>query len=113
MRIPLSLAAMALTLGFAAPVFAQAGPPPTDPGSAGIGGPTMMSITVSPAAAAAPSFGMAQPAPPSGPTGNGPSSVSDRTAPRRSRAPRPQTRSYTSRTYNRAGEAWAAAQPHR
>ena len=105
MRIPLSLAAMALTLGFAAPVFAQAGAPlsdagssaptpsgsppagaaPIDPGSTG-GGPAMMSITISPGAAAALTSGLAQPAAPSGSTGNNPSGASDRTVPQPSTA---------------------------
>ncbi len=96
MRIPLSLAAIALTLGLAAPAFAQGttqSPPspnsgksaPTPPNSAPAG-----SMTTDPSAAggASPTMdaqtgttGMAQPAAPSGSTGNNPSGAFQQTVP--------------------------------
>ncbi len=94
MRILPSLAVIALTLGLAAPVFAQAGPPssdagasapapsssspgaaaPADTGSAG-GGHTVMSITLQPSAAVALTSDIAQAAAPSGQTNNTPSAT--------------------------------------
>ena len=94
MRILPSLAVIALTLGLAAPVFAQASPPssdagasapapsssspgaaaPADTGSAGGGGGhTVMNITLQPGAAAALTSGLAQAAAPSDSRNSAPS----------------------------------------
>ncbi len=97
MRIPPSLAAMALILGLAAPAFAQSGttmsPPAPNAGqsapSAANSTPAGSTTTDSSAAGgASPTMGaqtgtagMARPAAPSGSTGNNPSGAFDRTVP--------------------------------